>query len=328
MPRSPRYNSPGAIHHVMLRGNQGRPIFFSDGDRVQCCLLIQEVVERYGHRIHGYCLMSNHIHLAWQQGTEGLSSAVQNFAFRYAQRINRLRKEVGHVFQGRFKSILVNKENDLTKLVRYIHLNPVRAGIVKRPEDYKWSGHNAYLGTDPVARLECDYVLKKYSDERDIAIRQYNEFIYSGIGCEPDLDFKMGLRSGIIGDDEFIQTIISGESENRESLDITISDLVNHVCTKYGVSEEEIISESRARDLAHVRAIITLLSRSIEGISIIEVAKKLKRDPGGLSRLANKLDKKCTISTLLKHEVISLKTDLLSIRYPANSHCNKSTSHV
>ena len=178
MPRLHRYNSPGAIHHVMLRGNQGRPIFYSDTDRIQCCLLIQEGIERFGHRIHAYCFMSNHIHLAWQQGNEGLSTAVQNFAFRYAQRVNRFRKEVGYVFQGRFKSILVNKENYLTKLVRYIHLNPVRAGLVKRPEDYKWSGHNDYLGIDPVAWIEHDYVLKKYSNDRNIVIERYNEFIY------------------------------------------------------------------------------------------------------------------------------------------------------
>ncbi len=124
----------------MLRGNQGRQIFYSDSDRTRCCLLIQEGVERFGHRIHGFCLMSNHIHLAWQEGGESLSTAVQNLAFRYAQHVNHIRNEVGHVFQGRFKSILVDKENYLTRLIRYIHLNPVRAGIVTRAEDYKWSG--------------------------------------------------------------------------------------------------------------------------------------------------------------------------------------------
>ena len=84
--------------------------------------LIQEGIERFGHRIHGFCLMPNHIHLAWQEGEEKLSGAVQNLAFRYAQRVNRFRKEIGHFFQGRFKSILVNKKSYLTRLVRYIHL--------------------------------------------------------------------------------------------------------------------------------------------------------------------------------------------------------------
>ena len=134
--------------------------------------------------------MSNHIHLAWQQGNVDLSAAVQNFAFRYAQSVNLLRREVGHVFQGRFRFILVSQENYLTRLIRYIHLNPFRAGLVKRPEDYRWSGHNAYLRTDPVSWLEQDYVLEKYSEGRDIAISGYNEFIHAGIGNEPEIDLK------------------------------------------------------------------------------------------------------------------------------------------
>lgn len=315
MPRSPRYNSPGAIHHIMLRGNQGRPIFYSDDDRVQCCLLIQEVLERYGHRMHGYCLMTNHIHLAWQQGSTELSAAIQNLAFRYAQRINRYRKEVGHVFQGRFKSILVNKENYLTQLVRYIHLNPVRAGIVKRPEDYKWSGHNTYLGTDPVAWVESDYVLKKYSEDRETAVKRYNEFVHAEIGVESEIDFKTGMRSGIIGDDVFIKTVLDQEKSlcgKGGDSKLTIADLIEHVCTKYGVTVIEIASESRVRELAHVRAVIALLARD-EGLSIIEVAKKLNRDSGGLSRLLNKLNKNVKNSSVLKLEITSLKNDFKKI---------------
>jgi hypothetical protein len=269
--------------------------------------------------------MSNHIHFAWQQGSEGLSGAVQNFAFRYAQRINRIRKEIGHVFQGRFKSVLVNEDNYLTKLVRYIHLNPVRAGLVKQPEDYRWSGHNAYLGTCPVAWIEHDYVLKKYSEDRDLAIMRYNEFIHAGIGCEPETDFKIGLQSGIIGDDSFIQTVLAAEKDHVECGDFngTISDVIKYICSKYGISETEITSESRARDLSHIRAIIALMARDIRGLSIIEAAKNLKRDSGGLSRLANKLDKKCNSSHLLRQEIVSLQKELLR-----GDLSNKSTSHV
>jgi len=311
MPRAPRYNTLGAFHHIMLRGNQGRPIFYSDDDRVECCLLIQEVVERYGHRIHAFCLMTNHIHLAWQQGEEGLSSAIQNFAFRYAQRINRFRKEVGHVFQGRFKSILVNEDNYLPRLIRYIHLNPVRAGIVKRPEEYKWSGHNSYLGTDPIMWVERDYLLKKYSENLDEAIKQYNEFVHAGVGCEPEIDFKTGIQSGIIGDDAFIQTVLDQANEHIDvDSNITISDLIRHVCLKYGICEDEIFSANRARDLARVRAIITLLARDLKGLSIKEVAKKFKRDTGGLSRLATKLEKECSNSPALNQEIRTLKNEL------------------
>lgn len=316
MTRGSRYSSPGTIHHVLLRGNQGRQIFYTDKDRVQCCLLIQEGIERFGHRIHGFCLMSNHIHLAWQEGQQGLSAAVQNLAFRYAQRVNRFRNEVGHVFQGRFKSIAVDKENYLTQLIRYIHLNPVRAGIVQQPEDYKWSGHNTYLGTDPIVWVERDYLLKKYSEDRDTAIAKYNEFVHAGIGCEPEIDFKKGFQSGLIGDDAFIQKILFGRKKDQEydDLEITIPDLIRLVCLKNEVSQTEITSSSRARNLAHVRALVALLARDLKGVSIAEAAKQLNRNTGSLSRLANKLDRECHISPLLKNEIISLKNELKELQ--------------
>jgi len=314
MPRSPRYNFPGAIHHVILRGNQGRPIFYSDYDRVKCCLLIQEVMERYGHRIHGFCLMSNHIHLAMQQGSAKLSTAMQNFTFRYAQRVNRFRDEIGHVFQGRFKSILVDKANYLAKLVRYIHLNPVRAGIVKRPEDYKWSGHNSYLGIDSVAWVERDYVLKMYSEDRDTAVKRYIDFVYAGIGNESEINFQTGMQSGIIGDDSFINMVLDEKKELGSKFDdstITLTALLEHICIKYNVTEIEIASESKIRELTHVRAVISLLARD-EGLSLIDIAKRLKRDPGGLSRLANKLHRASKDSSVVKQKLTSLRSELLS----------------
>ena len=93
MPRSRRFLFPGAVHHVMLRGNQGLPIFYSDADRSNCCLLLQEGIERFGHRILAFCLMTNHIHLAIQEGEQGLSKAIQNLAFRHAQRVNIIQKK-------------------------------------------------------------------------------------------------------------------------------------------------------------------------------------------------------------------------------------------
>ena len=310
MPRSPRYNFPGAIHHVMLRGNQGRQIFYSDADRVKFCLLIQEGVERFRHRIHAFCLMHNHVHLAWQEGEQSLSPAIQNLAFRYAQRVNRIRKEVGHVFQGRFKSVLVNKEGYLTRLVRYIHLNPVRAGIVDSPEAYKWSGHNSYLGTDPIVWVEREYVLRRYSNDRSKAIQRYNDFIYSGINVKPEIDFKQGVQSGIIGDELYIQQILENSNLETRKLDLSISDLIKEICSRYEVSKVEIISHDKKRNLANVRAVLALLARDLKGFSIVELAKILNRDPSGLSRLAAKLDRKLKNSPIEMRKFKTLTGEL------------------
>ena len=146
MARKPRLHVPGGVYHVMLRGNGWKNIFYTQIDRDHLEELVGEGVIRYGHRIHAYCWMRNHIHLAIQVAEEPLSKIVQNFSFRYARWVNKKKREVGHVFQGRYKSILVDKESYLLQLVRYIHLNPVRAGLIDDVKDYRWCSHGAYLG--------------------------------------------------------------------------------------------------------------------------------------------------------------------------------------
>ena len=124
MARRPRFHLPFGIYHVMLRGNDGLPIFFSDADRCRMSLLLQEGVEQFSHYIHAFCFMSNHIHLAIQVRETSISRIMQNLAFRYARYINKKYDRVGHLFQGRFKSIIVDGNRYLKELVRYIHLNP------------------------------------------------------------------------------------------------------------------------------------------------------------------------------------------------------------
>lgn len=146
MPRQPRIHFPGAVYHVMLRGNGGQDIFLDSGDRSRFLFLLQQGVERFGHRIHAYCLMSNHVHFALQVANVSLSKIMQNLGFRYTQYFNRKLERSDHLFQGRFKAILLDEENYLLELVRYIHRNPVRAGMVKDLDEFVWSSHGCYLG--------------------------------------------------------------------------------------------------------------------------------------------------------------------------------------
>ncbi|MBU0675034.1 MAG: transposase, partial [Proteobacteria bacterium] len=111
MARKPRIHYPGAFYHVMLRGNGGQNIFYSTADRSRFCLLMQEGVERYRHRIHAYCLMSNHVHLIIEVGTIPLSRIIQNLSFRYTRYINTKKKRIGHLFQGRYKSLLIDGDS-------------------------------------------------------------------------------------------------------------------------------------------------------------------------------------------------------------------------
>ncbi len=136
MARKPRLHIPGGLSHVMLRGNGGQDIFFSDNDRFYFQSLVEEGVKRFEHRIHAYCWMRNHVHLAIQVGEIPLSKIIQNLSFRYTRYINKKKSQIGHLFQGRYKAILIDADSYLLELVRYIHLNPVRAKLVTNPADY------------------------------------------------------------------------------------------------------------------------------------------------------------------------------------------------
>lgn len=311
MPRPRRILSPGAVHHVILRGNQGRPIFYSDADRSQCCLLLQEGIERFGHKILAFCFMTNHIHLAILQGEQAISKAIQNFAFRHAQRVNRVRKEVGHVFQGRFKAIRVDTRKYLLHLIRYIHLNPVRAGLVKRPEQYKWSGHNSYLGTDPIVWLNSDYILSKLSEERPEGIKRYLDFVYAGIDKEPEYDFDMGNHAGVLGDHDFIKQIL-GEKERVKFNENILCDLINMVSVKYNVSFNDLASSSKEKKLSRIRGLLALLVRESFEFSLVELGGIFKRNTSGLSQLANRMSKLSQRDMEIKNEIDEIKKMLVS----------------
>ena len=182
MARKPRLHVPGGFTHVMLRGNGGADIFFAEADRRRFLDLIAEGVERFGHRLHGYCLMTNHVHLVVQAGEAPLSRAMQNLAFRYTRQVNARKKRIGHLFQGRYKALLVDAESYLLELVRYVHLNPVRAGLVADPADWPWSGQRAYLGREDLPWLTTDWVLAQFGRRRAGARAGYRAFVAAGLG--------------------------------------------------------------------------------------------------------------------------------------------------
>ena len=145
MPRRIRVWESGRCYHVMLRGIDGRDIFKDDKDRSRFCLLLQEASELHSFRIHAFCLMTNHIHLLLEPLESGLANGVHRFATRYAQHYNARHKKRGYVFQGRFKSILVEDGTYMKRLLRYIHLNPLEANLVSKLQEFHWSSHNGYF---------------------------------------------------------------------------------------------------------------------------------------------------------------------------------------
>src|SRR6266498_2751571 len=146
MARPLRIAYPGAFYHVTSRGNERKDVFKSRRDREKFLEYLASATERYGAAIHAYCLMSNHYHLLLETPEGNLSQIMRHINGAYTTYFNVKRKRAGHLFQGRFKAILVEADEYAAELSRYIHLNPVRAGMAERPEDYRWSSYRSYIG--------------------------------------------------------------------------------------------------------------------------------------------------------------------------------------
>ncbi len=306
MSRRARYHAPGATYHVMLRGNDGEEIFFSDRDRCIMSLLIQEGIERFGHRLLAYCFMTNHIHLAIQVDQVPLSRIMQNLAFRYTRYINWQQRRIGHLFQGRFKSIIVDSNRYLKQLVRYIHLNPVRAGLVLQPEEYRWSSHNAYLGNAKLVWLDPSVLLSSCADCPVEAISNFHSYVCAGINVPEEFDFKRGMHEGIFGDDDFAKAIKEKE-KNPIKPQLSIPELVQAACERYQIDIITLKKPGKHRQAASVRAILSLLVCEESNATLEELAALLDRDASSLSKQVARLNIKKLSCRELQDEIAELR---------------------
>lgn len=203
MARPLRIEYPGANYHITSRGNARQPIFKDDKDREVFLEVLGFVVIRYIWLCHAYCLMDNHYHLLIETPEGNLSQGMRQLNGIYTQKFNRKHTMVGHVFQGRFKAILVDKENYLLELSRYVVLNPVRAGIVKSPGKYKWSSYGATAGmAKSPSFLTTDWILSQFGQRRSQAENGYKSFVKDGVKKSSPWESLRGQI--LLGDDKFV----------------------------------------------------------------------------------------------------------------------------
>jgi REP element-mobilizing transposase RayT len=186
MARPLRLEFAGALYHVTARGNERRSIFLGDtgGDRRAFLDLLGATCERFNWLVHAYCLMTNHYHLLVETPDANLSKGMRQLNGVFTQYVNRTHTRIGHLFQGRFKAILVERESYLLELSRYVVLNPVRARMVAAPGEWPWSSYRAMIGEEPAPEwLETDAVLRAFSEERRTAVAGYRRFVAEGIGA-------------------------------------------------------------------------------------------------------------------------------------------------
>ncbi|MGE5341544.1 MAG: REP-associated tyrosine transposase [Candidatus Omnitrophota bacterium] len=217
MARSLRIEFPGALYHITHRGNEKKKIFMNSDDRELFLETLTAVIERFHWLCHSYVLMDNHYHLLIETPLGNLSRGMMQLNSVYTQNFNRRHNRIGHLFQGRFKSILVEKEAYLLELSRYITLNPVRARLVDSPEEWKWSSYSPMVGLNSCPEfLTTDWVLDQFSRNKEKAISSYKKFIQEGYGLEFP---KEGLVANVIlGTEDFINKVshhLDGDSRKR-----------------------------------------------------------------------------------------------------------------
>ncbi len=181
MARPLRLEYPGALWHVTSRGNERRSIFRNDADRARFLDLLSDAVDRFAWRLHAYVLMGNHYHLLLETPEPNLSRGMHRVNAVYSQGFNKHHERVGHLLQGRFKAILVEREPHLLELVRYVVLNPVRAGLVARAGDWPWSNYRSTAGLrPPPSWLETEWTIAQFGGG-DAAKIAYREFVAAGV---------------------------------------------------------------------------------------------------------------------------------------------------
>jgi REP element-mobilizing transposase RayT len=317
MARKSRIDAPGALHHIIVRGIDRQSIFMDSQD-------CQNFIERLGKILtdastacYAWALMANHVHLLIRTGMVPVSAVMRRLLTGYAQQFNRRHSRCGVLFQNRYKSFLCEEEPYLLELVRYIHLNPVRAGIVqdlKALKTYSRCGHAVLMGRMDHDWQDTHYILKRFGDSVKSARRAYAAFVSRGIseGRRPDLVGGGLLRSvggwsalkairaagmGVMGDErilgssDFVETVLKKANEHYErraqfrakGLDLEV--IIDAVSGYFGVKRDEIMGQSRPREVVRSRAVISIVAMDKMGFSGAEVARALNLTPSAVSKL-------------------------------------------
>jgi putative transposase len=219
MSRPPRILLPDGLYHVTSRGNRREPVFLDHVDRLAWLGLLAQVCRRANWRIHAWCQMGNHYHLLVETPEANLPFGMQRLNGLFTQRQNRARGRSGHVFQGRYHGVLIERESHLLEVARYVVLNPVRANLVDAPDKWRWSSYRSMIGSSRSPPwLETSWTLGQFGPHRDEAISRYIAFVEAGIG-RPNV--LAASRGGILsGSAEFAEKArrIGFESASRSDL--------------------------------------------------------------------------------------------------------------
>ncbi len=284
MARKPRIDCPEVLYHVLARGNQRQAIFRDEGDYRAYLERLLHYQQRYRFYLYAYVLMPNHVHLLMERQAVPLAKIVQGLHQSYTLYFNRRYRTVGHLFQGRYKAFVCDKEAYLLELVRYIHLNPVRARLVQDPRAYPWSSHRLYLNGHSGDAVTLEPVLGRFAARRGLAVRRYQAFIAAGLNQKKRADLYAVKEQRILGEEEFVKAIRNRAGEDGpRRVKLSLEAIESVVGPALGVVPEEIHAGGRGRRGALARSAIAYLGRELAGIALTKVARRFGRDPVTIS---------------------------------------------
>jgi len=321
MPRQARLDCPGTLHHVIIRGIEKRRIVKDNKDREDFVRRMGEIVFADRTFIYAWALMTNHAHILLRSGTEGLSGYMRRLLTGYATRYNRRHNRHGHLFQNRYKSIICEEEPYFLELIRYIHLNPLRAGLVKDLPglaDYRWSGHGVLMGRHSNDWQACPEVLERFGRTAPEACDAYEKYVSDGMaqGHRPELVGgglvrslggwsevkalrKLGVTEAsddrILGSGDFVERLLreattqvcrhfAGPVSGRE-----IERMVLATCEKAGVGIEELRAGSRRKPVSDVRRQLVRQLVRDHGVSLAESARQTGVSTSAIPRIMTRL---------------------------------------
>jgi REP element-mobilizing transposase RayT len=316
MPRQARIDAPGAVHHVIVRGIERRKIFLDDQDRSNWIARLGKILIENRTPCFAWALISNHVHLLLRTGLVPLSTVMQRLLTGYAVSFNRRHKRHGQLFQNRYKSILCQEDPYLRELVGYIHLNPLRAGLVKDIaglDFYPSSGHSALMGHQDRPWQDTVYVLRLFSERKSTARRRYREFVEKEIskGQRPELvggglirslggwqPVKLLRKRGqrikgderILGDSSFVGEVLTANQDELErkaeyrQKGYDFNWLVDRVARLLEMNMDEVLTAGRYPQTVKARSILLYWAHRELGISTVELARRVNLSQPSVSQ--------------------------------------------
>jgi len=307
MARPLRIEFEGAFYHVTSRGDEKKDIYKSVSDRERFLEYLHSAKERYGAVIHGFCLMSSHYHLMVGTPRGNLSQVMRHINGAYTTYYNVKRQRAGHLFQGRYKAILVEADEYALELSRYMHLNPVRAGMIDRPENYCWSSYSSYIGkTHPPPWLTRELVLGFFGKSSLTSQKQYQHFVEDLIGKEYTSPLSKVVASTILGRPKFVEQIMEDYLEdetNRPDVPAVrglnrrfrIEGIIYHTTEMF---PDPIIARRVAIHLAH----------EYSGATLKEIGSHFELAESGVSKVSARLKKQLEAESQLREKVARVLT--------------------